>query len=253
MSHQVGKSVFPLRGSRLVVAFWFCAAVVGCVSTVLAADHPAEARLAQAWGAFYAGQYSDVQKLAARLRQSPKEAHRVEAAYLQARVLWAGGEKTRPQARKTWAILKRASSLLSLQERMKIAQALEWSAWNDESKDRQAIAILEGVLQRGYPDTCTTEAAIELARLYVKGKNFARAKQALEFGIAHLQSKKVRAELPPVLAEPFLHEAQAALKRLDYEEDPGRANFVNGIFRPSCGPNIAGRCASPKTLAAKPA
>jgi hypothetical protein len=90
-----------------------------------------------------------------------------------------------------------------------------------ENRPAEAIALLEGVLKRSWSDTCTAEAAIELARLRVKAKQGKEARQALEFAVGFLEEQTKR-ELSAVAAAPFIAAAKAAMGRLKYDTDPGR-------------------------------
>lgn len=177
---------------------------------------------AQAWTFLYAGQHHQAAKRVAPLLRARFEWARVEAAHCQARCLWAVGSRpARAKARQIWAQLRKASTLAANLQRVVIARALVAEA---DKKDPQAIELLEGVLKRGFPDTCTAEAAIELGRLYAKARRFKDARRAYDFGISFLQHQ-VKREVPADAAEPFLMAAKQAKDRLKYLESAGRELF----------------------------
>lgn len=186
---------------------------------------------AVAWSAFYSGKYEDAVKLCEPLLNAPQERIRVEAGHCQARSYWAfGTEPSEAKARQMWNKLEKVSTLNANQERVKISNALAFAA---QDKDAQAISALEDVVRRKYPDTSTAEAAIELAKLYVKVGNFDQAKNVLNFGVSFLERQE-KAELSPAAIGPFMKAAKAALNHLVYDRDPGREEFERAeAFRKS--------------------
>ena len=177
---------------------------------------------ATAWAAYYAGKFEEAAKQAEPLLKNEYEGARVEAAYCQARCLWAGGSKAdRTRAVQTWSVLEKTSTIQAHLERMKISRAL---VLEGDGKTDQAIEVLMGVIRDAIPATCTAEAGIDLARLLVEVKRFDDARKALESVVAFLDLQ-AKSELSTIAAEPFRKAAQAALDRLPNDKDPGRAAF----------------------------
>ncbi|MBN1123944.1 MAG: tetratricopeptide repeat protein [Sedimentisphaerales bacterium] len=201
-----------------------CADVAGGKKAV--SKHVETSTLSKGWNSFYSGSYASAYKQASSLLKSSREAVRVEALHLQARALWAMRTAPRRQrAKKMWASLRRASSLNSLKERLQIAEALQLSSRNDSNQEDKAITLLEGVLSRGYPDTCLAEAAVALAELHVRREDFVKAKRALDFAQKQFANPKLTAEIPTERLAPFKAAVQATLERLDYNQDPGRLEY----------------------------
>jgi tetratricopeptide (TPR) repeat protein len=206
--------------------------------------------LARSWSAFYAGKFDDGIKLADPLTKLSDPRHlgaAAEAAYVQARCLWAmsqaapagldnkGGlslaqrQAAQAKAKEFWSQLDKAGPSKSILVRLKIAKCLpaESDTGADANKKLdQGIEILEGILKDRASGTATAEAAIELARLYVKEKRFDDAKKSLNFAVAFLDKKELtRLEIAPALAEPFVTAAKAAIAHLKYDKNAGLEEF----------------------------
>ena len=198
-----------------------------------------EARLAEAWSAFYAEKFdegievSDSLTGLSRNRQFRWAA--VEAGHVQARCWWAKGERrSRGRAQKIWSVLERASTRDSLKTRLKIGKALRLEASFDAGRGRgglaaleEAIGLLEGILKENQPNTATPEAAILLGRLRVKAGEFGEAKEALKVTDRLMRSEHARSqmEITGEMAGVFRKAARRALRRLPYQRDAGRAEF----------------------------
>ena len=178
-------------------------------------------RLAGAWSAFYAGKHPQVMRATEALLRSPFEAIRVEAAHCHARARWAAGDKT--GARALWRRLA-ASTPAANVHRQAIARAVMLDADAERARLPAAVAGLEQETKGKPVGTCAAEAAIELARLYVKARRFDDAQRTLEFARDHLQ-ETVKLEISEAVAAPFVHAAVDALKRLKDQRDAGRIEF----------------------------
>jgi len=190
------------------------------------------ARQAEAWKAFYGGRHEEAISLAAPLLKAPFEWAAMEAAHCQARCYWSmGTSKLRhlAAARKIWDQLKKASTLNANLERLKIAQALQAKADKNTTaetgrQDPAAIEILEEVLKDAFPETCTAEAAIELARRYAESRRFDEAERAYDFATRFLEHQQ-KLELSPTAAAPFVKAAADGKANLVYLRDAGRRLF----------------------------
>jgi len=189
------------------------------------------AALAKAWGVFYAGDLPEAVQLVVPLcGAGPKPSTDlavqkawVEAEHLLARCYWAhGSDQGRAKAKEIWAALSKVTGINANVQRQAVAKALMLEAANQPA---EAIALLEGVLKRSWPDTCTAEAAIELARLEVKRKRVAEARNALQFAVGFLEDQAGKKELSAETVAPFIEAAKAAMGRLKYDVDPGRELF----------------------------
>jgi len=194
-------AVFVLGGIILAAAF------VGALS---AGELPDEAgplteherrslmvseELANAWSAYYAEEYQEGARLAEELnRLSSSEYFRwaaLQGAHIRARCLWGGGgSEGRRQAIRLWQSLAESSTLTSVRQRSQIAEALQLAADFDPAKPpgaqpdfEHAIELLEEILEDNRPHTTTPEAAIDLARLYVKVGRFGDAEHTLDFAV----------------------------------------------------------------------
>jgi len=190
------------------------------------------ARQAEAWGAFYAGRHQEAMGLAAPLLKAPFEWASVEAMHCQARCYWAMGAdnpRHKAAAKAIWDRLEKASTLTANLQRLKIAKALqsETQAKSDKgsaAKDTVAIKLLEGVLADAFPDTCTAEAAIELACIYAESRRFDEAARAYDFATRFLEHQQ-KLELSPAAAAAFLKAAADGKTNLAYLRDTGRKLF----------------------------
>jgi tetratricopeptide (TPR) repeat protein len=133
-----------------------------------------------------------------------------------------------------WSALGKASTLNSLLLRLKIARALILEASFNPSKLpseqpelTRAIGMLEDVLKENQPNLATAEAAVDLARLYVKARRFDEAEKTLRFAVSFTQGQRAadRMEVSGDLTGPFHRAARKALKRLPYQRDIGRSEF----------------------------
>jgi len=194
------------------------------------------ARQAEAWGAFYAGRHQEAMNLLTPLIKLPFEWAAVEAMHCQARCYWSMGASNprhRAAAKAIWDRLKKASTLTANLQRLKIAKALQSEARTkvDKSpaadadrKESAAIELLEDVLKEAFPDTCTAEAAIELARMYAESRRFDEAARAYDFATRFLEHQQ-KLELSPAAAAPFVKAAADGKTNLAYLRDTGRRLF----------------------------
>jgi len=191
--------------------------------------------LARAWEAFYAGDYKEAVKTVAPVAAAVRDRMcaagdgdlalrrmQAEAEHLMARCYWVHGEdRSRTEARRMWDALAKFSDLNANVQRQVIARAL---MFEEENQADQAIRLLESVLERNWADTCTPEAAIELARLQVRAGRFDEARRVLDFALAFLKRQKTR-EISALSAGPFAGAAKRAKGRLKYDADAGRECF----------------------------
>lgn len=195
-------------------------------------DRQVFGQLAKAWAAFYGGKYAPAARCAEPLVKLPEPRYRPvvnEAAHIQARSYWAaGGKRNRAKARRIAKQLGKRSQDRSVAARLKIMQALELESAGSEAGLEQAVTVLEGLYKARQRRPATAEAAVELARLYVKVKRIDDAEKALRFAIAFLGDKRnlVRMEVTDErVVKPCIDAAQAALKGLKYETDTGLEAF----------------------------
>lgn len=195
-------------------------------------DEQVYAQLAGVWSCFYGGKYEDAVKQSAPLMKLTDKRLRwvaLEAAHVQARCYWAIGKNNgQAKARKTWNKLEKASTTNATKTRLKIVKALELEAADDSAKLNQAIGILEQILKDNPANMAMPEAAIDLARLYVKAGRLDDAEKTLNFVKEWLSNKDVlkKLELPYVgLTQPYTDAANAALEQLKYLRDAGRKEF----------------------------
>ena len=146
---------------------------------------------ARMWRDFFGRKYDDaivlsddiVQMLSSLQRQpnankAALERARLEAGHCLARAHWAQGTPaSREQAKKLWAAIGKNTEISSNVQRQSIADALQAQA---DGKADVALKLLEGVVKRNLPDTCTAEAAIELSRLYAAAQRFGDAEKMLK-------------------------------------------------------------------------
>jgi tetratricopeptide (TPR) repeat protein len=220
---------------------------VAGLPSALAADEPGLAPfkgIAALWNSYHAGKY-DAAARASELAQ--REAYppwaQQEAAHIQARCLWAEGTpQSRAAARKIWTALEKLQSLPETAIRLKIAKVLQTTDVAvahapagtapvaalpaPPAAIAAGIALLDGVVkvQSPHPGAVTAEAAMELAKLHGKAKQWDDAFKALDFAEKHLKFQITR-ELPAVAAEPFLKAIGPLRKRLQLDRDEGRAQF----------------------------
>ncbi|MBS3762840.1 MAG: tetratricopeptide repeat protein, partial [Planctomycetes bacterium] len=198
-------------------------------------DQQAGERLGEAWSAFYAGRLKQSYRLAGSLTKltSRRELRwaALQAAHIQARCLWARGDRrSRQKAGQIWSKLGRSSTRNSLRQRLKIAEALRLEeAWDDADRPgfERVTRLLEEVLKDNQPHTATPEAAILLGRIRAEAGQFEKARKALKFAIDLMGAEGAagRLEIPEKLTRVFLEEAKAVRKRLTYQSDAGRAEF----------------------------
>ena len=91
--------------------------------------------------------------------------------------------------------------------RMRIAKAL----LGEKASPGGAARLLEGILRDRFSDTCTAEAAVELARIYGKAKRKDQAVKALAFAKQFLQVQAKR-ELSAEQVAPFLFAVDTAAR-----------------------------------------
>ena len=220
-------ALFGLTAGLLSMAL-LAPAAMGAPSKADALEKRAVEQLAKSWGAFYQGKHQEAATLAQPLLKLTSRQNQwllLEAAHVQARASWAHGSGPgRVKARQIWLRLKRTSTRNSLLARLKIAAALEAEATGEAGKLGEAIGILEPIVQAWATDTSTPEAALDLARLYVKARRFDEAEKTLK-ALQPWIAKRLLLETPKALGAPFQAEATAALARLKYQRDAGRAEF----------------------------
>jgi TolA-binding protein len=220
-------TVFGLTASLLPMVL-MAPAALGAPSKAKALEQRAVEQLAKSWGAFFKGKHQEAATLATPLLRLTSRQHQwlvLEAAHVQARAFWAhGSPSSRVKARRIWQRLKRMSTRNSVQVRQKIVAALEREAPGDAAKLREAIGILEPIVQARAEDTSTPEAALDLARLYVKVRRFDEAEKTLK-AMPPWINKRLLLETPKPLGGPFLAAVKAALQRLKFQRDAGRAEF----------------------------
>lgn len=177
-------------------------------------------QLAKAWGSFYAGKYRDVVKLTdplTKLRGLSAPIQR-EAMHLQARALWATGDKrSQSKGQRYWELLGKKSGG-DVSSWMTISKALQAKNPNLES--------LEKIVRRK-SSPVAAEAGIELAHQYVEAKRFDDAGELLKHLSALLKDKKTLTvmETTPAEVKPFADEIAAALGRLKYQRNEGLKEF----------------------------
>ena len=175
----------------------------------------------RAWSAFYAGRHAEALKLAEALGGSQYPSVRAEADHCRARALWAAGDSRK--ARRLWQALAR-STLTATIRRQAIARAILLDADADRGKLPAATAALEAELKRDAKTTCTAEAALLLARLYVSARRFDDAQRVLAYARDYLRDT-AKLEITAAVAAPFVQAAKDALGKLAYQRDAGRAEF----------------------------
>ncbi len=180
------------------------------------------AQRAQAWQLFYAGKFEAAATLTQPLLKCDRQNVQLEAAHILARCYWAvGTNAARSQADKIWKDMEKASQTGPNAARAGIAAALALEA---EKKVPQAITRLEDIVHRNDTHTCTAEAALDLARLYVQGKRFDDAQKMLAFVPAFLAGQ-THLEMSAAEAAPFLGAAKSAQAQLKYQATAGLAEF----------------------------
>lgn len=180
-----------------------------------------QTQMAKAWSLFYGGKHEEAAKLVEPLTKADKEAVRVEASHCFARCAWAIGPPARAKANEIWGGVRK-STLNANIARQKIAKALTLAADGNVPK---AVELLQDAVKAGLSDTCTAEAAIEIAALQVRTRQFDEAEKTLRTAIEFLQSKAMRAETPEACTEPFIAAAKAAIDHLKYDREGGRLEF----------------------------
>jgi tetratricopeptide (TPR) repeat protein len=197
----------------MIVAF---AACLLSASTSMAAASREQAALAEAWGAFYGDDIQRAGQIAEKLARSKHEGTRVEAMHLAARVLWHTGEKKhREKAATIWKQLAKASTRHANLKRQSIATALQLAAEDDVDG---AVGELAGLLNDPYPETCTLEAALLVARLRTAGGDLDKAKRACDFVTYYAGKLRKGNELPEAVIEPFAKAAEGLRHRAGKSE-----------------------------------
>jgi tetratricopeptide (TPR) repeat protein len=208
------------------------AALCLCLLTtcILADDNTEQAQLAKAWQTFYAGQHKVAVKQTLPLMKASDRSIAIEAAYLQARGLWAEGSRGRQaKAASIWGKLAELkSSDAALATRLKIASALRLAATADVADLRKATESLEAILKEGRMNLATPEAAIALGDIHRRAGQFDEAKKAYQFAIDLLSNEKTLRKMEladETLAKPHLDAARNGLKQIEVDRDAGRAEF----------------------------
>ena len=223
-----GSLGFPIFAAGLCLLLACCPAAAGAKrrpsDPAPGGDEPytqQQLRQARAWSAFYAGRHAEAVKLAAALGGSQYPSVRAEANHCRARSLWAAGDKA--EARRLWQALA-GSTLTSAIRRQAIARAVLLDPDADRAKLPAATAALEAERKRPPKTTCTAEAALELARLYVAARRFDDAQRVLSCAREYL-AETAKLEITAAVAAPFVQAAKDALKKLACQRDAGRAEF----------------------------